>query len=74
MLQEIVAFYKNHYWQDESIEDICRHVCPAILLNQYTINRDENGQMYGFTSWAFLNQATEQKFIDKQYLSFGYNG
>jgi len=70
MLQEIVAFYKNHYWQDESIEDICHNVSPCILLNQYHINRNENGEMYGFTSWAFLDQATEQKFIDQHKLSF----
>ena len=70
MLQEIVAFYKDHYWKNEPIEDICSHVCPCILLNQHSINRDENGKMYGFTSWAFLDQATEQKFIDKQYLDF----
>ena len=70
MLQEIVAFYKAHYWKNEPIEDICYHVCPSILLSQYSINRDENGEMYGFTNWAFFDQATEQKFIDKQYLDF----
>jgi len=70
MLQEIVALYKTYYWQNEPIEDICLHVCPSILLNQYTINRDDNGQLYGFTNWAFLDEKTEQKFIDHQYLSF----
>ena len=70
MLQEIVAFYKDHYWKNEPIEDICYHVCPSILLSQYSINRDENGEMYGFTNWALLSDEAEKKFLSQQPLSF----
>ena len=71
-LLDIIALYKDHYgqWSGESLKDIYAHIYPPITLNQYSIHRDEDG-IYGFTNWAFLDEETEQKFLDER--SFDLN-
>ena len=68
-LLDIKALYKDHYnqWSGESLKDIYAHIYPPIKLNQYSIHRDEDG-IYGFTNWAFLDEETEQKFLDERSL------
>ena len=68
-LLDIKALYKEHYDQcfGESLKDIYAHIYPPITLNQYSIHRDEDG-IYGFTNWAFLDEETEQKFLDERSL------
>ena len=68
-LLDIIGLYKDHYplWKNETIKDIYYHVYPSLQLNQYSINRDDNG-IYGFTNWAFLDESTEQKFLDERSL------
>jgi len=68
-LLDIIALYKDHYdqWSGESLKDIYAHIYPPITLNQYSIHRDEDG-IYGFTNWAFLDEETEQKFLDERSL------
>jgi len=70
-LLDIIALYKDHYdqWSGESLKDIYAHIYPPITLNQYSIHRDEDG-IYGFTNWAFLDEETEQKFLDERSLDF----
>tara|TARA_R100001460_G_scaffold35874_1_gene68880 strand:- start:460 stop:873 length:414 start_codon:yes stop_codon:yes gene_type:complete len=68
-LLDIIALYKDHYplWANDSLKDIYAHIYPSLILNQFTVNRDDNG-IYGFTNWAFLNDETEQKFLDERSL------
>ena len=68
-LLDIIALYKDYYdqWSGESLKDIYAHIYPPITLNQYSIHRDEDG-IYGFTNWAFLDEETEQKFLDERSL------
>ena len=68
-LLDIIALYKDHYdqWSGESLKDIYAHIYPPITLNQYSVHRDEDG-IYGFTNWAFLDEETEQKFLDERSL------
>ena len=69
-LLDIIGLFKDHYpdWKDNTIKDIYMHIYPSLLLGQYTINRDKNGELYGFTNWAFLDEKTEQKFLDERSL------
>ena len=74
-LLDIIALYKDYYdqWSGESLKDIYAHIYPPITLNQYSIHRDEDG-IYGFTNWAFLDEETEQKFLDERSLDLnGWN-
>ena len=68
-LLDIMGLYKDHYpsWANETIKDIYIHIYPSLVLGQYSINRDNDG-MYGFTNWAFLDENTEQKFLDEKSL------
>ena len=68
-LLDIIGLYKDHYplWRNETIKDIYYHIYPSLQLNQYSINRDDDG-IYGFTNWAFLDESTEQKFLDERSL------
>lgn len=68
-LLDIIALYKDHYplWANDSLKDIYAHIYPSLILNQFTVNRDDDG-IYGFTNWAFLNDETEQKFLDERSL------
>ena len=62
-LLDIIALYKDHYplWANDSLKDIYAHIYPSLILNQFTVNRDDNG-IYGFTNWAFLNSRNRTVF------------
>ena len=68
-LLDIIGLYKEHYplWSNETIKDIYYHIYPSLVLSQYSIHRDDDG-IYGFTNWAYLDDKTEQKFLDEKSL------
>ena len=68
-LLDIIGLYKEHYplWSSDSIKDIYYHIYPSLVLSQYSIHRDDDG-IYGFTNWAYLDDKTEQKFLDEKSL------
>ena len=70
-LLDIIGLYKEHYplWSTESVKDIYYHIYPSLSMSQYSIHRDESG-IYGFTNWAFLDDETEQKYLEQRSLDF----
>ena len=67
-LLDIISLYKDHYdnWRNDTLKDIYHHIYPSLYLGQYTINRDDDGKIYGFTNWAFFNEDAEQNFLDNR--------
>ena len=70
---DIMELFKSSYpsWRNESIKSIYYHIYPSIALKQYTVNKDENGEIYGYTNWAFLDESTEKKYLKELSLDFG---
>tara|TARA_B100001027_G_C16259443_1_gene328669 strand:- start:1610 stop:2023 length:414 start_codon:yes stop_codon:yes gene_type:complete len=70
-LLDIIGLYKDHYplWSTESVKDIYYHIYPSLSMSQYSIHKDESG-IYGFTNWAFLDDETEQKYLEQRSLDF----
>jgi|TARA_R110000803_G_scaffold108719_2_gene177050 hemolysin-activating ACP:hemolysin acyltransferase len=70
---DIMELFKSSYpsWKDESVKSIYYHIYPSIALQQYTVNKDADGEIYGYTNWAFLNESTENKFLEHLSLDFG---
>ena len=69
---DIMELFKSSYpsWRNESIKSIYYHIYPSIALKQYTVNKDENGEIYGYTNWAFLDESTEKKYLKELSLDF----
>jgi len=69
---DIMELFKSSYpsWKGTSIKDIYYHIYPSIALKQYTVNKDENGEIYGYTNWALLDESTEKKYLEELSLDF----
>ena len=67
---DIMELFKSSYpsWKGESIKDIYYHIYPSIALKQYAVNKDENGEIYGYTNWAFFNKEAEKHFLDNRFV------
>jgi|TARA_A100001015_G_scaffold186629_1_gene207755 hemolysin-activating ACP:hemolysin acyltransferase len=60
---EIINFYKSfNRYKNNTYEEIYNHIIQSINNNQYKIFKDK--YIYGFTNWAFVNQQTEDKFLN----------
>lgn len=53
-------FPKYNYLTDR---EIAISIIPSLSLNQYNIFRDSNNKIYGFVSWAFLNNIIKNNFL-----------
>jgi hemolysin-activating ACP:hemolysin acyltransferase len=67
---DIMELFKSSYpsWRNESIKSIYYHIYPSIALKQYAVNKDENGEIYGYTNWAFFNKEAEKHFLDNRFV------
>jgi len=67
-LLDIISLYKDHHpsWKDENLKEIFYHIYPSLYFNQFTLNRDDIGEIYGFTNWAFFNKEAEKHFLDNR--------
>jgi hemolysin-activating ACP:hemolysin acyltransferase len=61
----IINLYKQFdKYKDNSEDEILSHIYPSLELNQYKIHK-ENGKIYGFSNWAFLNKEEEDYLLEK---------
>lgn len=65
----IIGLYKqfSKYKNYKDVE-IFAHIYPSLMLNQYKIHC-ENGKIYGFSNWAFLNETYEKHLIKTNTLN-----
>jgi hemolysin-activating ACP:hemolysin acyltransferase len=56
LYQEFDKYSQNTYW------DLYYHLLPSFKLKQCKVHYD-NGNIIGFTNWAFLDGKAERKFI-----------
>nr|BAR19917.1 ACP:hemolysin acyltransferase (hemolysin-activating protein) (HlyC) [uncultured Mediterranean phage uvMED] len=60
---EVINFYKQfNRYKTNTYEELYNHIIQSINYNQYKIFKDKG--LYGFTNWAFVNQQTEDKFLN----------
>jgi hemolysin-activating ACP:hemolysin acyltransferase len=60
---EVINFYKQfNRYKTNTYEELYNHIIQSINYNQYKIFKDKG--VYGFTNWAFVNQQTEDKFLN----------
>ena len=60
---EVINFYKQFSrYKTNTYEELYNHIIQSINYNQYKIFKDKG--VYGFTNWAFVNQQTEDKFLN----------
>ena len=60
---EVINFYKQfNRYKTNTYEELYNHITQSINYNQYKIFKDKG--VYGFTNWAFVNQQTEDKFLN----------
>ena len=59
----IIKLYKEFdRYKDNSDDEILAHIYPSLQLNQYKIHK-ENGRIYGFSNWAFLDEIEEEYLL-----------
>ena len=59
---EVINLYKQfNRYKENSYEELYNHILPSINHNYYKIFKDD--KIYGFTNWAFVNENTQNKFI-----------
>lgn len=61
-MKDIIDFYKtfDRYKQYSDFE-IASHIKHSYKSKQYKVFRD--GEIYGFTNWAFLDKSAKDKFL-----------
>ena len=61
-MEEIINLYKSfERYKNNTHEELYQHIEQSVNLNQYKIFKDE--KIYGFVNWAFVDQKTEDKFL-----------
>lgn len=66
----IINLYKQFQkYKDSTEEEIFAHIYPSIQLNQYKIHK-EDGKIYGFSNWAFLNKKEEKHLLKTSEINF----
>ena len=59
----VISLYHNfNKYKKNTYSELYYHILPSINLNQYKIFKDKG--VYGFTNWAFVNQQTENNFLN----------
>jgi len=59
---EVINLYKQfNRYKENTYEEIYNHILPSINHNYYKIFK--NDKIYGFANWAFVNENTQNKFI-----------
>ena len=62
-VQNVIDLYKKFdRYVDNTDEEIYQHILPSINLNQCKIHYD-NGELIGFTNWAYLSAEAERRFL-----------
>jgi len=62
-IQKVIDLYKQFdRYADNTEEELYHHVLPSFQLNQCKIHYD-NGELIGFTNWAFLSSEAEQRYL-----------
>jgi len=65
----IIKLYKEFdRYKHNSDDEILAHIYPSLELNQYKIHK-ENGRIYGFSNWAFLNKSEENNLLKTNKVS-----
>lgn len=67
-MQDIVNLYRRYRKYDKiSDADIRLYIMPSIRLRQYK-KHIINGELVGFTNWAFLSNEAEKRFKKQGWL------
>ena len=62
-IQKVIGLYKKFSrYADNTQEEIYYHILPSFQLNQCKIHYN-NGELIGFTNWAFLSPEVERRFL-----------
>lgn len=57
-------FYKFERYQHLSYEELYQMLSPCVRKDQFKVFQT-NGEIWGFTNWAFVDQKVLDKFLDK---------
>jgi hemolysin-activating ACP:hemolysin acyltransferase len=65
---EIIDFYRQFARYDHvTYEELYNQISPCVRLDQYRLFRI-NGEIIGFTNWAFVNDRVLDRFLEKGQL------
>ena len=63
-IQSVIDLYKKFdRYEDNTEEELYHHILPSFKLKQCKIHYD-NGELIGFTNWAFLSSEAEGRFLE----------
>ena len=63
-MHEIIIFLQtfNKYKKFTYLE-LCIDIHPSFFNKQYKVFKDENGKIFGFVNWAWVDKKTKQHFF-----------
>ena len=63
-MHEIIIFLQTFdRYKHFTYITLCFHIRQSFINNQYKVFKDEDGKIFGFVSWAWVDKETKEQYF-----------
>ena len=63
-MHEIIIFLQTFdRYKHFTYVKLCLHIRQSFIKNQYKVFKDEDGKIFGFVSWAWVDKETKEQYF-----------
>ena len=63
-MHEIILFLQTFdKYKQFTYEELWLHIQPSYFHNQFKVFKDEDGKVFGFVNWAWVNEKIKEHYI-----------